>query len=181
VDASNRAQLDLFFKNLGSLDHLVVTLSGGKGAGMFRKLDLEELKLGFEGKLWPQLNCLQAALPYINPEGSVTLITAVSATSRKPGFSGLAAINGGLEAMIPVLAKELRPLRINAISPGVIHTSWSDQFPAERRTQLFKEFEESIPTGRVGIPEDVAAAIILMIKLDYVTGRILQVDGGLGL
>ena len=155
--------------------------SGGKGAGMFRELKLEELRLGFEGKFWPQLNCLQAALPYINPEGSITLITAVSASSRKPGFSGLAAINAGLEAMVPVLAKELQPLRINAISPGVIHTSWWDKYPEETRLNIFKQFEESIPAGRIGAPEDVANAILSMIKLDYVTGRILQIDGGLGL
>jgi len=181
VDASNRAHLDVFFRDLASFDHLVITLSGGKGAGMFRELKLEELRLGFEGKFWPQLNCLQAALPYINPEGSITLITAVSASSRKPGFSGLAAINAGLEAMVPVLAKELQPLRINAISPGVIHTSWWDKYPEETRLNIFKQFEESIPAGRIGAPEDVANAILSMIRLDYVTGRILQIDGGLGL
>lgn len=181
VDATNREQLNFFFKKISLVDHLVITLSGGKGAGNFRDLDLDDLRNGFEGKFWPQLNCLQAALPYVNIEGSITLITAVSATSRKPGFSGLTAINAGLESMIPILAKELQPLRINAISPGVIETIWWDQYPEDKRKQLFKQFTEVIPAARIGEPEDVAEAILSVIKLNYLTGRILQIDGGLGL
>lgn len=181
VDASSREKLDLFFEKVGAFDHLVITLSGGKGAGLFKNLNLDDLKAGFEGKFWPQMNCLQSALPFINTQGSITLITAVSATSRKPGFSGLAAINGALESMVPLLAKELQPLRINAISPGVIHTSWWDSYPEDARQQLFQQFTEAIPAGRIGQPEDVAEAILSVIKLSYMTGRIIQIDGGFGL
>lgn len=181
VDATSRDALDLFFSKIGALDHLVITLSGGKGAGNFSELNLDDLRSGFEGKFWPQLNCLQAALPYVNKNGSITLITAVSATSRKPGFSGLAAINAGLESMVPILAKELQPLRINAISPGVIETTWWDQYPEATRQQLFAKFKEAIPAGRIGTPEEVALAIVSVIKLTYLTGHVLQLDGGLGL
>lgn len=181
VNAADRKELNRFFSQVGSIDHLVITLSGGKGAGLFKTLDLEDVKSGFEGKFWPQLNCLQSALPFISSEGSVTLITAVSATSRKPGFSGLAAINGGLEAMVPVLAKELKPLRINTISPGVVDTSWWDTYPASTKEKLFKQFAAETPAQRIGQPKDVAMAIVSVIKLNYLTGRVLQIDGGFGL
>lgn len=181
VDMADRRQTDNFFKNIGLFDHLVIAVSGGKGAGIFRELDLDELKTGFEGKFWPQLNCLQAALPYINPQGSIVLITAISATSQMPGFSGLAAINSALESMVPVLAKELKPIRINAVSPGVINTSWWDSYPADVKKQIFDGFIPKIPAGKIGEPDHVAQAIISLLQMDYVTGRILPVDGGLSL
>jgi NAD(P)-dependent dehydrogenase (short-subunit alcohol dehydrogenase family) len=61
-------------------------------------------------------------LPTLRPDGSVVFVTSVSARAARPGTAGLAAINGALEAMIPPLAVELAPLRVNAISPGVVGT-----------------------------------------------------------
>jgi NAD(P)-dependent dehydrogenase (short-subunit alcohol dehydrogenase family) len=181
VNAADRNQLDAFFKSIGNFDHLVVTVSGGKGAGTFKDLNLNDLHEGFEEKFWPQLHTLQSALPYLSNSGSATLITAVSATSGKPGFSGLAGINGAIELMIPVWAKELQPLRINAISPGVIDTAWWNSIPADAKSSLFEQFAAETPAGRNGKPEDIAKSIRFMIEQEFITGRILQVDGGFGL
>jgi len=58
--------------------------------------------------------------------GSIVFITAVSARTPIPGTAGLAAINGALETMIPTLALELKPTRVNAESPGVVRTPWAE-------------------------------------------------------
>lgn len=87
LDSGNRKDLNAFFDTRGNFDHLVIAVSGSKGAGKFADLPLDELRDGFEGKFWPQLNTLQAALPYVNKGGSITLITAISAISRAPGVS----------------------------------------------------------------------------------------------
>src|SRR5690349_10786769 len=60
VDSSDRASLDAFFKQTGAFDHLVISVSGSKGMGKFTELSLQDLRAGFEGKFWPQLNTLQA-------------------------------------------------------------------------------------------------------------------------
>ncbi|GAB4019787.1 SDR family oxidoreductase [Spirosoma koreense] len=181
VDATDRHQLDDFFQTVGDFDHLILTVSGGKGAGAFKELNLDDLRVGFDEKFWPQLQALQAALPYLKKRGSATLVTAVSATSGKPGFSGLAAINGALELMIPVLAKELQPLRINAVSPGVVDTTWWDSFPTAVKQGLFDQLAAETPVGRIGKPEEIGRCIRFMLEQDFITGRILQVDGGYGL
>jgi NAD(P)-dependent dehydrogenase (short-subunit alcohol dehydrogenase family) len=181
VDACKRTDLDNFFLELGTFDHLVITLSGGKGAGRFADLELDALKAGFEGKFWAQVNCLQAALPYLSAGGSVTLLTAISATSRQRGYSGLAAINGAIEAMIPILAKELSPIRINAVSPGVINTTWWDQFDPAKKKGAFDSLLEDIILKRIGEAKEVANAICNVIGMGYYTGRVLPIDGGLGL
>jgi NAD(P)-dependent dehydrogenase (short-subunit alcohol dehydrogenase family) len=181
LDSNNRAALDAFFSTQGGIDHLVIALSGAKGAGKFADLSLDDLRAGFEGKFWPQLNTLQAALPYINKGGSITLITAISAITQAPGVSGLAAINGALELMIPSIAKEIQPLRINAVSPGVVNTGWWDFLPAADKAATFEAYAAQTPVGRIGEPEDVADTIRFLMRNGNITGTVIRCDGGLAL
>ncbi|MEV6116545.1 SDR family oxidoreductase [Streptomyces sp. NPDC052109] len=178
LDGTDRAAVDAFFGDSGPVDHLVVALSGSKGGGPFAPLDLAELAAGFDGKFWPHVQVLQAALPALRRDGSVTLVTAASARAALPGTAGLAAINGALEAMVPPLAVELAPLRINAVSPGVVDTPWWDGVPAEQRQSLFDGYAAITPVGRVGRPEDIARAIHMLAANGFVTGVVLEATGG---
>jgi len=179
LDAQDRAALDAFFRTAGRIDHLALTLSGGKGGGMFRELSLQELREGFDGKFWPQLNVLQAALPYMRPDGSVTLVTAASAGAALPGTSGLAAINGALEIMIPILSAELKPLRVNGVSPGMIDTPWWDFMPGTAKERLFEDFSTKVNVGRVGRPEEVAGTIKHIMSNGYINGVTIRCHGGM--
>lgn len=179
LNAGDRSALDTFFSKEKEIDHLVLTLSGGKGGGPFSTLPLDDLRAGFEEKFWPQLNVVQAALPYMRPGGSITLVTAASAGSVLPGSSGLAAINGALEMMVPILSLELKPLRVNAVSPGVIDTPWWDGLPPEAKEQFFTDLRARVNVNRVGRPEEVAALIRCVITTEYINGVTLRCHGGL--
>ncbi|HEX7689378.1 MAG TPA: SDR family oxidoreductase, partial [Burkholderiaceae bacterium] len=181
LDATDRAALDAFFRDTGPVDHLVLTLSGGEGAGEFARLDLQALRRGFEAKFWPQLETVQAALPALATAASITFVTAVSARIARPGTTGLAAINGALEAMVGGLARELAPRRVNAVSPGVIDTAWWSRAPAAVREAVFDEQSRTLPVGRVGRPEDVAQSVLFMATNGFTTGSIVECDGGLHL
>ena len=181
VDATDRAALDTFFAGIGRFDHLILTLSGGEGGGLFATLDLAGLERGFAAKFWPQLNAIQAALPYITPGGSITLVTAISARIANPGVSGLGAINGALESMIGTLAREVAPTRVNAVSPGVIDTAWWDGAPADFKAQLFEQQAEILPVGRIGQADDVAQVIDMLAGNGFITGTVIPCDGGLHL
>ncbi|MEU5536634.1 SDR family oxidoreductase [Streptomyces sp. NPDC020362] len=178
LDAADRPAVDTFFDRSGPVDHLVIAVSGSKGGGPFAELDPAELAAGFDGKFWPHVHVLQAALPALRRDGSVTLVTAASARAALPGTAGLAAINGALEAMVPPLAVELAPLRINAVSPGVVDTPWWDAVPAEQRSALFDGFAAVTPVGRVGRPEEIARAVHLLAVNGFVTGVVLEATGG---
>ncbi|MBO1333891.1 SDR family oxidoreductase [Streptomyces sp. VRA16 Mangrove soil] len=181
MDATDQADIDAFFAGTAPVDHLVIAVSGAAGAGPFAELDLADLAHGFDAKFWPQLRILKAALPHLTERASVTLITAASARSAFPGTAGLAAINGALEAMIPPLAVELAPRRINAVSPGVIDTPWWHRVPAEQRKELFDGLAATTPVGRVGSPGEVAQAINSLAVNGFITGVVLDCTGGANL
>ncbi len=179
IDASDRDALDAFFSRVSRFDHLVIAASGGVGAGPFAQLGRGDLARGFDAKFWVQWQCAQAALPYLSQKGSITFVVANSARVGNPDTSGLAAINGALAAMVLPLAHELGPVRVNAVSPGVIDTPWWDKHPEELKSRIFGQIAASVPVRRVGRPEEVADAIVFLAGNDYVTGVILDVDGGM--
>jgi NAD(P)-dependent dehydrogenase (short-subunit alcohol dehydrogenase family) len=178
-DAGKPGEVRRFFDDLGPFDHLVLAASGGKGLGPFETLDLADIGGGVDEKVRPQLSCLQAALPTLSKRGSVTFISAVSAQLAAPGVAGIAAVNGMLLTVVPILAVELKPLRVNVVAPGVIDTPWWDFLPDEQRQAVFTEYAGKTPVGRIGRAEDVADAIAFLVSNSFVTGQVLTCDGGL--
>jgi NAD(P)-dependent dehydrogenase (short-subunit alcohol dehydrogenase family) len=83
--------------------------------------------------------------------------------------------------LVPILAVELKPLRVNGVSPGVIDTPWWGAFPEEPKRAMFGDYAAKTPVGRVGRPEDVAQAIAFLIGDSFMTGHMLVCDGGLRL
>lgn len=178
-DAAKPDEVRQFFERLGPFDHLVLAASGGKGLGPFATLDLADIGSGVEEKVRPQLSCLQAALPTLDKNGSVTFISAVSAQVAMPGIAGIGAINGMLLTVVPILAVELKPLRVNVVAPGVIDTPWWDFLPEEQRQAIFDDYAGKTPVGRIGRAEDVAGAIAFFVSNGFMTGQVLTCDGGL--
>ena len=181
VDATSEEEVRAFFARHGRFDHLVLAVSGAAGGGPLRDLRTDDLRAAFEGKFFPHIIAARSALDTIEENGSITFITAGSARAALPGTAGLAAVNGALERAVPPLAAELAPLRVNAVSPGVIDTPWWSWLPEEQRRAQFAAYAEQTPAGRVGHPGDVAGAVRYLIGAGFVTGAVLPCDGGLTL
>jgi NAD(P)-dependent dehydrogenase (short-subunit alcohol dehydrogenase family) len=181
-DATDDAAVTGFFGAVPTFDHLVLAASpGAVGSGPFDGLDEGALRAAFDGKFFAHLKVLRAARPRLRADGSVTIVSAVSARAAYPGAAGLAAVNGALEAVVPTLGVELAPLRVNAVSPGVIDTQWWDGLPEEQRAGFFRAVAAASPVGRVGRPEDVAGAIVYLAGAGFVTGTVLECAGGANL
>ena len=149
-DASDANARNAFFSEIGPFDHLILTLSGGKGAGPFASVTEGDLRAGFDAKFFLHWNLAQASLPTLRRDGSITFISAASARMGNPGTAGLAAINGAIQSLVEPLAAELKPLRVNAVSPGVIDTPWWHGLPDDQRRAIFEQSASASTVGRVG-------------------------------
>ena len=181
LDASDIEAVRHSLASLGRIDHLVLALGGGKGYGMFRELAINDVLEGFTSKTLPHLACAQAALGTLSERGSITFVTAVSAQMASPGTAGLAAVNGALSCAVPALAVELGPMRVNAVSPGVVDTPWWDALPADQREAALASYAAKATVGRVGAPDDIAKTIAFLIDNTFMTGQTVICDGGLSL
>jgi NAD(P)-dependent dehydrogenase (short-subunit alcohol dehydrogenase family) len=179
MDARSRASTEAAFTAIGPIDDVIIAASGGKGAGPFRELAEDELRKAFDAKFWAHWNTAQSALRTLEATGTLTFVVAASSRFANPGTAGLAAVNGAIDAMVPTLARELAPIRVNGVSPGVIDTPWWNGF--ENREAIFAAYADAVPAGRIGIPDDVARAIAFLLCDSFVTGVVLDVDGGLRL
>lgn len=178
VDATDEAAVGQFFAAQAAVDHVVICVSGGKGAGPFKELALADVREAFERKTLAQLIVAQAAARHLRPGGSITFVSAVSARSKLRGTAGLAAVNAAIEAVVPILALELAPVRVNAVSPGIVDTPWWDAMPSAAKADFFDHAAQSLPVGRVGAADEVASVISVLIQNGYVTGSVYEVDGG---
>jgi NAD(P)-dependent dehydrogenase (short-subunit alcohol dehydrogenase family) len=179
MDAAATDTLSETFSRIGAFNHLVLALGSGKGLGPFASVSLTDVRQSFEEKVYPHFAVAQAALPYLDKDGSITFISSVSAHAAMPGTAGISAANAAVAALVPILAAELRPLRVNGVSPGVIDTPWWDFLPAEQRAAVFADYAGKTPVGRVGKPEDVAQAIAFLVEDSFMSGHNILCDGGL--
>jgi len=149
VDARDALKLQAFFAEVEEFDHLIVALGGGSAIGAFKDLDEVKMRAGFDNKFWPYLNAIRFGGEHIRRSGSITLITGAAGRRAVKGTSGLAAVNGALQAIIGPLALEFAPIRVNAVSPGLIATPYWDRMPEDARQAMYQRSAASVPVGRV--------------------------------
>lgn len=121
----------------------------------------------------PTLLC-RSAVPLFAAGGVIVNICDIHAERPLPSYLAYSISKAGLVALTRALAVELAPaIRVNAVAPGV--AEWPDDYSEEKRERIIAR----IPAHRAGTPEDVAAAVrFLTLNATYVTGFVLNVDGG---
>lgn len=178
ADFTDPASLAALFERIGRIDHLVLAASANAAWGPFTSIGAPALRAALEGKLVGYWQSLQAALPHLRRDGSVVLLSGAASRTAMPGTAGLAAVNGAITQMGQTLARELAPLRVNVVSPGLVDTPAYDGLPAEAKAGMFAGAAKSLPVGRTGTSEDVAEAIVYLLGNGFTTGALLDVDGG---
>jgi NAD(P)-dependent dehydrogenase (short-subunit alcohol dehydrogenase family) len=90
----------------------------------------------------------------------------------------MGSINGAIECLVQGLALELKPVRVNAVSPATIDTEMWSGMPKDARDAMFAKVRATYPAGCVGKPEDIARQLLLLAATKYATGTIVTLDGG---
>ncbi len=111
--------------------------------------------------------------------GKIVNIASVAGRYGNPGQTNYSASKAGLIGMTKTVAKELasRNINCNAVTPGLIQSDMTDVLPEEVKNNYLK----NIPLGRFGTPEDVANVVAFLASEDsnYITGQVIDIDGGL--
>jgi len=178
VDFSDEKAVESFFTNLGGFDHLVFTAGDSLQLNELAKTDLKRARRAFELRYWSALATVKHGSPQIRKGGSIVLTTGVAGRRPHSGWVIAASVCGTIEALTRALAIELAPIRVNAVSPGVVRTNLWQNMSSEEREQLFESVGKRLPVGRVGEAHDIAQAYLFLMKEGFSTGQTVVVDGG---
>lgn len=176
VDITDEASIRQLFEQVGQLDHLFITAAPGS-RGEFLKQSIADARAYLDGKFWGAYTATYYAVPRMLQHGSITFLSG--GLSRKPekGSSMVTASQAAVEGLARALAVELAPLRVNTILPGGVDTPIWD-FLSEEQHKEFLQKNAEVPAGRIGQPEDIGRAAVFLMTNSFITGTVLQVDGG---
>ena len=188
TDVTDEAQVDAMFARvrdeLGAVD-LLVNNAGAEKPFALVDMPLREWNAVLALNLTAPFLCCRALARGLEPtaDGVIVNVSSVHELIPWPTFSHYCASKGGLKLFAQTIARELAPrgIRVVSVAPGAIATPINQKLlddPAERRA-----VEAEIPWGRLGQPDEVAAAIAWLAgpEAQYVTGSTLFVDGGMTL
>lgn len=177
ADSANAQYLvDEAVTKLGRLD-VVVNNAGITRDTLLIRMKDEDWEKVIDTNLSGAFYTLRAAAKVMMKQrsGSIVNITSISGVYGNPGQVNYSASKAGMIGMTKSAAKELasRNITVNAIAPGFIATDMTDGLDTAK-------ILEHIPLGRLGAPEDIANAVLFLVTSgSYITGQVLQVDGGL--
>jgi NAD(P)-dependent dehydrogenase (short-subunit alcohol dehydrogenase family) len=142
VDITDDASIAALADRVGGVDHVVSTASA-RARGKLNDLQRDDLQLSFDTKVIGPTMLAKYFAPRINPGGSFVLFAGVHAFKLNVGYLGVGITNGAVDFLTRWLAVELAPIRVNAISPGVIDTGAWDSLGDDGKRDYFKHIAAS--------------------------------------
>jgi NAD(P)-dependent dehydrogenase (short-subunit alcohol dehydrogenase family) len=117
---------------------------------------------------------------YLVPSYRSSYIITTGAVSEKPipNWSVIGSYAGGLHSMVRGLALDMKPIRVNGVSPGAVDTELWDHHGQEKKEAIMQGMTSKMTTGRVGRPEDVAETFLGLLRDYNIDGSMIRTDGG---
>ena len=177
VDLTDEGSVAALGERLGTVDHVVSTASA-RVRGRIADLDRDAVRLSFDTKVIGPLMLAKHLAPRMNDGASFVIFSGVAATKIAIGTLGVAITNAAADTLARSLALELAPIRVNAISPGVIDTGAWDALGEQGKADYFADISARNPARRIGTAEDIALAVMFALTNTFLTGQTLHIDGG---
>ncbi|OLA78400.1 MAG: 3-oxoacyl-[acyl-carrier-protein] reductase [Candidatus Melainabacteria bacterium 35_41] len=168
--------VEAVLEKFGRID-ILVNNAGITRDGLFMRMSAENWDAVINTNLSSAFYVSQPVVKVMMKQrsGAIINMSSVVGVSGNAGQANYSAAKAGLIGLTKTLAKELgsRGIRVNAIAPGFINTDMTKDLDTSK-------FTDFIPLKRLGEPEDIAKAVkFLAADSDYITGQVLEVDGGL--
>jgi NAD(P)-dependent dehydrogenase (short-subunit alcohol dehydrogenase family) len=177
VDVTDENSVRALFEHAGALD-VVVNTAGYSGVGLITDLPVEDFRSVVDVCLTGSFLVIKHAAPRMHDGGSLVSISSLNGRQPAAAMSAYCAAKAGLSMLTQVAALELAPqgIRVNAVAPGFVHTPLTE--PATHIPGVLDEYLENTPLGRAGTPEDIAEAVVFVCKAPWLTGEVLDLNGG---
>lgn len=177
IDLADGQAVQSALSEHGPYDHIVTT-AAQLAFKPFPELTDVDIQGMLGSKIWGPVNLARAAVTQLNMDGSLLFFSGAAAYKASVGTSMVGAVNLLLESLAQSLALELKPRRVNVISPGLVDSpTWADMLPRERDA-LYAATASALPVGRIGQVDDLAHAALAILENGFVTGSVMHVDGG---
>jgi NAD(P)-dependent dehydrogenase (short-subunit alcohol dehydrogenase family) len=176
LDLADERSIADFAALVGRFDHLVST-AAIPANGPLKDLELAAVQRAFSAKVIGPLLLAKHLAEQVSESGSFTFFSGVAAWRPAPARTVMATTNGALAFLVQALAVEIAPVRVNAVSPGIVDTGSWDGLSGGKEAFL-RGVAERNPARRVGSTEDLVKAVFYALDNPYVTGTVLHVDGG---
>ncbi len=177
-DVRDQTALEALFAAQAPFDILVSAATGGDRAlGPFMDMDMAGYQGSFD-KLWGYANVVRYGLGHMPEHGSVVLVSGSPARKCGSGQIALSSVGSAVEAMVRGIAKEIKPRRINVMSPGLIDTPMVP-LQGDERSAHYQRLTGGNLIPRPGTADECAHGIIFLLENDFVTGTTVDVDGGI--
>ncbi|MDX2014056.1 MAG: SDR family oxidoreductase [Myxococcaceae bacterium] len=177
VDILDEAAVVNAFDEPGPLDHVYVA-AGFAGASSIVDGDLAAQWRIIDVRLKGSAHVVRAASKRMRPAGSFTLTGGVSTDRPAKGSWAINVSTAATEQLTRTLAVELAPLRFNAVAPGWTDTPMWDRVLGPNKAQVFSDVAQTLLTKRLSRPDEVAEAVLFLMRTEAITGEVLHVDGG---
>jgi NAD(P)-dependent dehydrogenase (short-subunit alcohol dehydrogenase family) len=172
--------IETLFEQTGKIDHIVFT-AGDKLASMpIQEVTLEKIQRAGQIRLFAPFLVAKVGSRYLGPgpESSITLTTGGAGEHPPPNWSIVATYCAGLHGLTKSLAVDLKPIRVNLVSPGLVDTNlWADM-SLQDRENMYKAVSAKTLTGKVGQADDVAETYLWLMRDKNSTGTIATSDSG---
>jgi NAD(P)-dependent dehydrogenase (short-subunit alcohol dehydrogenase family) len=155
-DITNLAAVKELVADIHSAKHIVLTTSNPLYFENIKNLDIDKIKHSYN-QVWSYITIIQELLQQVKDIQSITLLSGAIADNNIPGTLGLKLIASSINQMVKTLAVELAPIRINAVSPGIVDTSLYNNIPD--RQQMLTNFANNTPLKIITQAEEIANAI----------------------
>ncbi|GAA3803649.1 SDR family oxidoreductase [Cellulomonas soli] len=159
------------------LDHVVVTASAHHDVPV-TGYQHDAVVRAFQAKVIGPMLVAKHLAPRLAPDGSILLFSGVAAWNPSPGYTVMGVTNAAVAALATHLAVELAPVRVNAISPGIVDSGTWDTLGEGAKASFFAGAAGGTLVGRVGRTDDITEAALWLLTAGYVSGETIHVEGG---
>lgn len=185
ADLSIKEKLDATVENLlkftaesSPIDHIVFTAGNIPPLVPLSESSFDDVDALLTVRFYGAVALGKHAAKYVAAKKSSTITLTTGTQTKKPMLWLPPAVGGAIEGLMRGLAVTLAPVRVNVVAPGFIKTGILERLPKEMSDGALEKYTQNLLTKDVGYPEDMAEAYLYLMRDNFVTGSILETNGG---